>query len=92
MLRCGKSSDLHKRQSGFLQQTLGVADLSVHLLYRQTRSQGLYHSETHINDTCRSNAAGRTGLRLPSWRLDCLLIRLDRDPTTEFLFLNLQRV
>lgn len=31
-------------------------------------------------------------VRLPSCRLDCLLMRLDRDPTTEFLFLNLQKV
>lgn len=28
---------------------------------------------------------------VPSCRLDCLLIRLDRDPTTEFLFLNLHK-
>lgn len=42
--------------------------------------------------SCQSNGVGGTCVHLPSCRLDCLLIRLDRDPTTEFLFRNLPKV
>lgn len=45
-----------------------------------------------LQEACRSHIAGQTEVHLPSCRLDCLLMRLERDPTTELLFLNLQKV
>lgn len=93
-----KSSDLYKRQSGFLQQTLGIADLCVHLLYKHANTTQHNNSlmviilRQNLQETRQSHVAGRTEVHLPSCRLDCLLMRLDRDPTTEFLFLNLQKV
>lgn len=75
-------TDLYERQRGLLQQTLGIADLRVHLLCKHTDSSDLAGVRSWLM-TSRSEVA------LPSCRLVCLLIRLDRDPTTVFLFLNL---